>query len=152
MSKAKDYKGAGIYGLYNIMEGTLYIGASANIQTRFAQHRSRFRSRSEINPMYKEPVENFVFVVLYKMSKPDFEKYGTMFEDLLIASAVRDNMKLYNQNKVYRDATGSVLFAFGIYDAIKKSIQSEVGRTPWMLNMMNRKSRLKVLERIRKGC
>lgn len=151
MPKAKHYNGAGIYGLYNIMEGTLYIGASSNIQARFAQHRHRFRSRSEINPMYREPVENFAFVVLYKMSRTDFEKYGTMFEDLLIASAVRDNMKLYNQNKVYRDATGSVLFAFGIYDAIKKSIQSEVGHTPWMINMMNRKSRLKVLECIKKG-
>lgn len=151
MPKAKNYKGAGIYGLYNIVEGTLYIGASTNIQARFVQHRSRFRNRSEINPMYREPVENFAFVVLYKMSRADFEKYGTMFEDLFIASAVRDNMKLYNQNKVYRDATGSVLFAFGIYDAIKKSIQAEVGHTPWMLNMMNRKSRLKVLERIRKG-
>lgn len=151
MSKNKVYNGAGIYGLYNIVTGTLYIGASSNIQARFVQHRSRFRSRSEINPMYLEPVEHFAFVILYKMSRADFEKYGTMFEDLLIASAVRDNIKLYNQNKVYRDATGSVLFAFGIYDAIKKSIQSEVGHTPWMINMMNRKSRLKVLERIRKG-
>lgn len=151
MPKEKEYNGAGIYGLYNVLSGKIYIGASSSIGARFAQHRNNFRIKSKINSMYQEPVEHFVFLVLYKMSKAEFTKHGPMFEDLFIASAVRDNMRLYNRNKVNDDATGSVLFSFGIYDAIKKRIQAETGHSPWVLAMMKKENRVKVLERIKKG-
>lgn len=152
MVKEEKYGGSGIYGIYDVTKNKIYVGASSNIQSRFAQHRSNFRSKSKANPMYQEPIEHFVFLVLYKMSKKDFAKHGRMFEDLFIASAIRDSMKLYNQNKVNGDATGSVLFSFGIYDRIKESIHSEIGYAPWMLNMMKMKNRMKVLERMKGGC
>lgn len=152
MAKEEKYTGCGIYGLYNAVENKIYIGQSSNIRARFTQHRSNFKAKSNINPMYQEPIENFVFLVLYKMSDEDFEKYNRMFEDLFIASAERNRMGLYNRNKTYGDATASVLWAFGIYDNIENSIYEKIGCMPWMLKMMKRENKIKALERAKEGC
>lgn len=152
MRKSKTYNGAGIYGLYNLMDDAIYIGASQNIAARFTQHRWNFKNKSKVNPMYNEPIDNFVFLVLYKMSKKDFKQFGIMFEALFITKAKFDRMKLYNGNKVSDNATGYVLSAFGIWDRIKESIIEETGANPWQIRLMTDNTKKKILASYKGAC
>lgn len=140
------YSGAGVYGLYNVMENRIYIGESANIEKRFCEHRRNFASKSTVNPMYQEPVENFAFLVLCEMSTEEHAKAGGFIESLFIAKALRERMGIYNQNKVKADITGEALFYFNIWDAIDNAIREEVGQPPWVLRMMSEKSREQVVK------
>lgn len=151
MRESKHYSGAGIYCLFNVMDNVIYIGASDNIANRFSQHRANFKKAATINSMYQEPIENFVFLVLRKMTHKEFQKYGNMFEQLFIASALKDGMKLYNVINVRKDVTGTVLFAFDMYDAIKKTVKSATGSTPCTIGMMSAKTRRKLLDRLKEA-
>lgn len=142
------YSGACIYGLYNVMESKIYIGESANIEKRFYAHKRNFALKSNANPMYQEPIENFIFIVLLEMTSDEHEKMGEFLESLFIAKALREKMGLYNRNKLNEDVTGEALFFFKIWDSIDDAIQKEVGQPPWVLRMMSEKSRRKMLENI----
>lgn len=144
------YHGAGIYGIYNVMEDKIYIGASSDIEKRFSQHRSNFRKRSNANPMYKEPLEHFVFLVLRKMTGEEYTKYGSLFEQLFIERAKTDRMPVYNQ--VNTDGViYSVFHAFGMLDTIQNEIQKECGTRRCWLKQMNIKSKKEVLNKSRKA-
>lgn len=145
------FTGAGIYGIYNVMENRIYIGKSANIPVRLSQHKSNFATHSDINPMYKEPVDNFIFLVLHKMTKKNYMQFGDLMEDLFISLALRRNIKLYNINKVRLDVTSSALFAFGIIDSIGDAIFESTGTKAYHISQMNKQSRARILQNARKN-
>lgn len=144
------YNGAGIYGLYNVMEDKIYIGSSSNIGKRFAQHRANFRAKSDSFPMYKEPIENFVFLVLYKMSDEDYKKYGSMMEQLFIERAKIDWMPVYNRNCT-DGAIYSVFRAFGMFDTIQDTIREKCGTKRAWIKMRGEKGKREVCESIKES-
>ena len=141
-----SYSGAGIYGIYNVMENKIYIGASYNIASRFSQHKYCFSVKSKANPMYDKPVEDFVFLVLQKMSNEEFQKYGGIVEHLFIIQAQYKWMGIYNQNKLNTDATFEVLSAIKAESKLYSAIREELKVRPWTIRYMNEKSRKKLLE------
>lgn len=143
------YSGAGIYALYNVMKNKIYIGESTNIEKRFYGHRRNFALKSKTNEMYKEPVDDFAFIVLLELSDDEHAKMGRLLESLFIAKALREGIKVYNQNKVSQDVTGEILFFFGIYDMIDDRIKEEVGQAPWNLKMMKDETKRYYLRRMR---
>lgn len=144
------YNGAGIYGLYNVMEDKIYIGSSSDIGKRFSQHRSNFRKKSNTNSMYKEPIENFAFLVLRKMTNEEFEKYGDMMEQLFIERAKMDWMPVYNKNNTH-GAIWSVFHAFDMLDTIQNEIMEKCGTRRCWIKMRSKKSRREIIERLEKN-
>ena len=142
------YKGAGIYGLFNVMENKIYIGASSNIAGRFATHKRNFRVKSKTNTMYNEPIENFVFLILDKMKQDEFAKYGDMVEQLFIAQAQRNNFGVYNQNKTDEDVTWRARSVFQTEEKLYGAIQNSCHVLPWTIRMMSERKRRAVLENI----
>jgi group I intron endonuclease len=143
-----EYQGAGIYGLFNVMENKIYIGASSNIERRFANHKQNFRSKSKANPMYSEPIENFVFLILDKMTPAEFAKYGDMVEQLFIAQAQRNNFGVYNRNKTDEDVTWRARSVFQTEEKLYGAIQNNCHVLPWTIRMMSERKRRAVLENI----
>lgn len=144
-----EYHGAGIYGLYNVVKDKIYIGASSDIGHRFSSHRSNFRTHSGSNPMYKEPLEHFVFLVLRKMTDEEYAKYGYMMEQLFIERAEMDYMRVYNKNSRH-SAICRVFEAFDMYDTIQDEIRKACGTRRCWLKQMNAKSRQDVLDKMRR--
>ena len=142
------YKGAGIYGLYNVMENKIYIGASISINGRFKTHISNFSAKSKSSMMYSEPIENFVFLVLQKMTDEEFEKYGALLEHLFIIKAQERHIGVYNRNKLWKDATADVLGTLKIDEKLIESIKEKCGRSPTIIGMMSYESRKEVLDNI----
>lgn len=140
---------AGIYGLYNVMEDKLYIGASANIEQRFATHKANFQSHSGRLSMYEKPLEDFVFFILFEMPQDAFEKFGNMMERLFIEKAKFDGIPLYNKNCL-TGSICSVFEAFGMMDTIQDAILDKCGTRRAWIKMMGEKSRANVLDHIRK--
>ena len=91
------YNGAGIYGIYNVVDNKIYIGKSTHIHNRLSSHRSCFNRKMGNSIMYKEPIEKFVFCVILKLSDVEYKRYGDFFESIFIIQA-RDehHMGLYN--------------------------------------------------------
>lgn len=139
------YNGAGIYGLYNVVENKIYIGASAHIENRFSQHRSYFSSKHGSNPMYQEPVENFKFLLLDKLSQEEFERFGGVLEHLFIIQAMRSKLGLYNQNKTSEDATGDFLWLMKTEEKLRGAVTESLGVKLWAIPMMSLKSRISLL-------
>lgn len=139
------YSGAGVYGLYNVVENKIYIGISANIEKRFSQHRAYFSCKSKSNPMYSKPIEDFTFLVLDKLSQDEFERFGGILEHLFIIQARRSKLGLYNRNKTSEDATGDFLWLMNTDGKLKEAVSEDLGVNLWAVPMMLEKSRKKLL-------
>lgn len=137
----KKYNGAGVYGLYNVIENKIYIGLSKHIQNRFSQHRMAFRDQSNAAPMYQEPMENFAFVILHKLSNEDFERFGDFVEDLYIIWAKESKVEVYNRQKVYDDISTLLVYHFDMDKNFSRAINEGCGRKPWDVRKMKPESR-----------
>lgn len=147
LSKKKEYDGAGIYGLYNVPENKIYIGASNCIKNRFYQHRRNFELKSNAFPMYNEPVENFVFLVLRKMSDSDFKQFGNVMEIMYISQSIELGMKVYNRVSVYepKNAYSLVLGLLDVESSLICAVKDSVGRTPAQVRITKKENRLRFL-------
>lgn len=139
------YNGAGIYGLYNVMEHKVYIGQSKHIAQRFASHRANFRAKSDAMQMYQEPLENFAFCVLEKMTDAEFEKYGDMMECVYIEQAKDLKFDIYNKQKTTY-GIHSVFWAFDTREKFRNAIIEQVGTKPGYISRMCEESRRRVVE------
>ena len=145
------YHGAGIYALYNVMKNKIYIGASCHIEQRFSAHKSNFRAHSQSNPMYEEPIDDFAFLVLQKMTANEYKKYGSLMELLFIIQAQQSGMKVYNQNKLRKDATDNVLGTLKVEEMLYGAIREKLNVRPWTIKMMNEKSKRSICDNMKHG-
>lgn len=113
-----DYDGCGIYALFNVINAKIYIGQSKNIKTRFQHHKLLFASKSKVNPMYQEPIENFVFLVLYKCDTETFDKFKLILEELYIHKSQDYGLSIYNKIK-HKAGAGFVYSLEAIFDVQK---------------------------------
>ena len=151
--RASEYNGAGIYGLYNVIDDAIYIGKSRHIATRFSAHRSSFSKKQGSNPMYQEPVEKFVFCVLLKMSDLEFEQYGDLLESVFIIQA-RDehHFKIYNSSEAHDSALYHLLSMFHIFDNTRFAIREALrGTELGTLRIMKPETREWLMEKINGG-
>lgn len=152
-ARTSEYNGAGIYGLYNVIDNAIYIGKSKHIATRFSAHRSSFNTKQGNNPMYQNPVENFVFCVLLKMSDLEFEQYGDLLESVFIIQA-RDyhQFGLYNSSKANDNALYHLLSMFHIFDNTRFAIREALrGTELGTLRIMKPETRAWLMEQINGG-
>ena len=125
-----DYSGCGIYALLDVMNSTIYIGHSNNIKQRFLYHKHRFKIKSNVNPMYSESIDNFVFLVLYKMSEEEHKKFGLIWEELFMVEAIESNLKLYNRSPRHpgNNIAVSLQYALHTHKCLDSAVQSTCGR------------------------
>ena len=145
------YHGAGVYALYNVMKNKIYIGISTNIESRFSSHRSNFRTHSESNPMYDEPIDDFAFLILQKMKENEYKKYGSLMEFLFVIQAQKSGMEVYNQNKLQKDATNNVLGTLKVEEMLYGAIREKLNVRPWTIKMMNEKSKRSLCDNMKHG-
>ena len=151
------YNGAGIYSLYNVIDNAIYIGKSEHINSRISQHKSCFKRKSGNNIMYQEPIENFVFFIILKMSDIEYKQYGDLFEALFIIQAREERYKyfLYNSSRANDDALWDILSFYGIRENIRYGIKNATSYEPGVLNQMSNKSKnelMQVINEKKKGC
>ena len=144
------YNGAGIYGIYNVVDNKIYIGKSENIARRLAAHRSCFNKNQGYSYMYQEPIEKFVFCVILKLSDVEYKRYGDFFESIFIIQA-RDehHMGLYNSSKEHDQALWTVLGFFGVLDNMRFSIREALGGVELgTLRNMKKESRERIIQKV----
>jgi len=143
LKKKKTYDGAGIYGLYNVLENKIYIGASNFIRRRFSQHRQNFKQKSGTSPMYKEPLDNFTFLILRKMSDEEFKKYGVIMEMMYISQSIEFGMGVYNHMSVYDHvyAYNLILGLLDVESSLMYAVKDAVGRTPAQVRLTKKENR-----------
>ena len=149
MSRNKKYNGAAIYGLFNVMENKIYIGASGRVHNRFIQHRARFRAGNSSIPMYNEPLENFVFMILHKLSDEDYVKFGKVLEILYVYQAKDLKIDVYNQQlttPMYDNPTGLVCALLGLEGKMRYSILRGTGKKHHWIRTMKKSSRRELLD------
>lgn len=146
------YNGAGIYGIFNIVDNSIYIGKSEHISNRIRQHKSCFRRKSGSNIMYQEPIEKFVFFVILKMSDIEYKQYGDLFEALFIIQAreMKYGYKLYNSSRAKDSALWDVLCFYGILDSVRLGIKNATGYDPGIINLMKNDTRKELVKQIKK--
>ena len=145
-----DTKCAGIYALYNVMENKIYVGQSGYIYERFAAHRTNFRCKSKINEMYQEPLENFVFVILYRMDNDEFRENSNTFESLFITQARVCGIALYNKAEVYGDYENyeNLVKNIGAKARITNAVKKGCGYPPWGIAQMSMDERRQVRDKM----
>lgn len=77
-------KSCGVYQIRNLVNGTVYIGQSINIEKRFSQHLSSLRSGKTNNKYFQRAYdkygeENFVFEILKLCEQGELVKYENYF-------------------------------------------------------------------------
>ncbi len=97
--------------------------------------------------MYQEPIEHFSFLVLHKLSKKDYSRYGDMLERLYVYQSQEMHMSVYNRNLLY-GGLYSVLWTFKIGDRISKAITEEYGKRADYIRLMNEKNRKKLCDEV----
>ena len=142
------YNGAGIYGLYNVMDHKIYVGKSVHISNRISAHKQNFKKKSDTLSMYKEPIENFVFVVLLKMSDAEYDRFGDLLETVFIHQAIEWNIPVYNCSKTQYTLTSDVLMAFGVWGNLRQAIFNATGTEYYNIRSMCKPSRKGVLRNI----
>lgn len=137
------YNGAGIYGIYNVVKNKIYIGKSSNIARRFSNHRSNFRHNRNDYPMYREPIENCVFLVLCKMTNDEYAKYGDLYEELFIAQAQMSKIGVYNDSLVrsYEWALSDVMYYLSVRDNLNREIRERCNHRLCDIQKMSKESR-----------
>lgn len=141
-----DYAGCGIYALLNVIEGKIYIGKSKNIKSRFTAHREKFVSESSSNSMYKEPIDNFVFFVVYKMSEDEYNRFGLILEELYMVQA-KEHFSLYNLHP-YSPGSGvcySLQDIFETKSTLNTAIKTTCGVRPASFILLSQRSRQEIL-------
>lgn len=142
------YNGAGIYGIYNVVDNRIYIGKSTHIHNRLSSHRSCFNRKIGNSIMYKEPIEKFVFFVILKMSDMEYQQYGDFFESIFIIQA-RETMGLYNSSKSHDSALTTVLYFFKVRENIRYGIREATGGVePYVLKTMKKTTREEFMQRL----
>ena len=150
MNKKREYNGAGIYGLYNVVENKIYIGSSKHIHNRFMQHRHNFRNPDAKLLMYKEPINHFTFMVLHKLPDDEFEKYGNIYEMLYIYSAREQNISVYNKVDVHDDLSRLFCYLLDVRDNLYNTIRSTTGYKLNWITCMKPDTRLRYWHHMRK--
>ncbi len=72
----------GIYGLYNLNTGFIYIGSSINISTRFSIHINSRSNICLISSMLKQGINNISFIILELISEPNLASREDFFNIL----------------------------------------------------------------------
>lgn len=148
-----DYTGAGIYALVNVMDASIYIGKSQNIHTRFQAHRSNFKRKANVNEMYCSPIEDFVFLILYKMNDYEFNKFGAIVENIYIRYIQqRWSFKLYNRTDRY-DVDGFILEMLSEQlspgEHLNNAFSSRIGRFSHSIKASSTRTRKQLLAEIK---
>ena len=94
---------SGIYKITNLATNEFYIGSSKNIESRWANHKAKFKSNEETsNKLYldfrKFGLENFKFEILEKCSNNIKEKEQEYIDKL----NPQYNIKAAHSNKIYK--------------------------------------------------
>lgn len=143
------YNGAGIYGIYNVLENRIYIGKSNNISARLSQHKAKFAEKSGTNEMYSEPIENFVTFVLRKMTEEEYIEFGDLLETLLIIDAERHSLNPYNKQKKNSDPYTTMMFRFRVYGKIEEAIRDATGQFVFRVEQMEPHYRAAVVQKMK---
>lgn len=71
----------GIYIILNKITRKYYVGQSVNIQRRFYQHKTKYKTKKThlYNSMRYYGIDNFDFIVLYECNKEEMNKYETFY-------------------------------------------------------------------------
>lgn len=95
--------------------------------------RSFEEKNAALNPMYADNVEDFAFIVLHKLSNDEFEKYGTILEQIYINEIMQHiqlyNVSTYSEQHIYNN----LLDIFKISDHTNKAFRNALGMYPCML-------------------
>lgn len=127
-----DYIGAGIYALFNMQTLKIYIGSSNNIAARFTAHRALFNKKSTANEMYQEPLDDFGFFILQKLSPEIYEKHKNSYEIAYMLECERCGLKLYNKVPADKEISLCLAFLYEIdsYNILQNSFKDRFGSRP----------------------
>lgn len=144
-----DYDGCGIYALYNVIDAKIYIGQSRNIKKRFQSHRAAFAAKSNVNQMYKEPIEKFVFLVLYKCGKETFSKFNLVLEELYLHESLCQGFSVYNKMKhepgsYFVSDLGNI---FDVHQNMEGTFKDAFGRRLFRMHLTTQESRERDLKK-----
>ena len=155
--KIPQYRGAGVYAIFNIIDMMVYVGETTNINKRAKQHLHLLRlGKHPILKLQNDVSKNLRFVVLKKI--PDHEVNNIRItEKVFILKMYEYGFRLYNKPCKFIDISGAVsirkieesIALNVIYnyreDGIDE-IKEEYGYQIWHMRRMKIEKRIKVSE------
>ncbi len=88
MAKLAGKNGAGVYGIFNLINGKVYIGSSVNVEKRLKQHKNHLTKGNHCNPFLsnawnKYSQNNFCFSIIEKTETRNVRGLEQYYIDIL---------------------------------------------------------------------